>query len=203
MSKSCAVVTGGARNIGQAIALRLQQDGYRVFVLDIESPEAESLQADAHQVDLSDINATRRILQSIADAHAVTCLVNNVGIVRPALLDDTRVEDFDPLMHLNVRSALVCTQSLLPSMRRHGQGRIVMNASRVVLGSSRRGSRLPRPLTPPGIRFRTTAVHEERLSPLDRIEYRDQALLLEPFPWQGLIHVRGTGIPPGTSPIPR
>ena len=32
--------------------------------------------------------------------------------------------------------------------------------------SSRRGSRLPRPLTPPGIRFRTTAVHEERLSPL-------------------------------------
>lgn len=138
MSKPCAVVTGGARNIGQAIALRLQQDGYRVFVLDIESPEAESLKADAHQVDLSDVNATRQILQSIADAHVVTCLVNNVGIVRPALLDDTRVEDFDPLMHLNVRSALVCTQSLLPSMRRHGQGRIVMNASRVVLGKEAR-----------------------------------------------------------------
>jgi len=41
----CAVVTGGARNIGQAIALRLQKDGYRVVVVDIVEPEAQSLQA--------------------------------------------------------------------------------------------------------------------------------------------------------------
>lgn len=138
MSDPCAVITGGARNIGQAIALRLQQDGYRTFVLDIETPEAESLKADARRVDLSDLDATRQLLEEIADAHPVTCLVNNVGVVRPALLDDTRVEDFDPLMHLNVRSALVCTQALLPTMRRHGQGRIVMNASRVVLGKEAR-----------------------------------------------------------------
>ncbi|WKD28067.1 SDR family oxidoreductase [Halomonas sp. KG2] len=138
MSQPFAIVTGGARNIGQAIALRLQQDGYRTIVLDIEAPEAESLKADAHLVDLSDIDATRQVLEKIADAHPVTCLVNNVGIVRPALLDDTRIEDFDSLMHLNVRSALVCTQSLLPYMRQHGQGRIVMNASRVVLGKEAR-----------------------------------------------------------------
>lgn len=138
MSEPFAIVTGGARNIGQAIALRLQQDGYRAAVLDIEAPEAESLKADAHLVDLSDINATRQVLKKIANAHPVTCLVNNVGIVRPALLDDTRIEDFDPLMHLNVRSALVCTQFLLPYMRRHGQGRVVMNASRVVFGKEAR-----------------------------------------------------------------
>lgn len=138
MSQPFAIVTGGARNIGQAIALRLQQDGYRTIVLDIESPEAESLKADAHVVDLQNINDTRQLIEKIADTHPVTCLINNVGIVRPALLDDTRVEDFDSLMHLNVRSALVCTQALLPSMRRHGQGRIVMNASRVVLGKEAR-----------------------------------------------------------------
>ncbi len=138
MPQPFAIVTGGARNIGQALALRLQQDGYRTIVLDIEAPEAESLKADAHLVDLSDIDATRQVLEKIADAHPVTCLVNNVGIVRPALLDDTRIEDFDALMHLNVRSALVCTQSLLPYMRQHGQGRIVMNASRVVLGKEAR-----------------------------------------------------------------
>jgi len=138
MPQPFAIVTGGARNIGQAIALRLQQDGYRTIVLDIDAPEAESLKADAHLVDLSDIDATRQVLKKIADAHPVTCLVNNVGIVRPALLDDTRIEDFDSLMHLNVRSALVCTQSLLPYMRQYGQGRIVMNASRVVLGKEAR-----------------------------------------------------------------
>lgn len=138
MPDPCAIVTGGARNIGQAIALRLQQDGYRTFVLDIETPEAESLQADAHRVDLGDAEATRQVVEEIADAYPVTCLVNNVGVVRPALLDDTRVEDFDPLMHLNVRSALVCTQALLPGMRERGEGRIVMNASRVVLGKEAR-----------------------------------------------------------------
>ncbi|WP_281271461.1 SDR family NAD(P)-dependent oxidoreductase [Billgrantia montanilacus] len=65
-------------------------------------------------------------------------MVNNVGIVAPALLDETRVEDFDRLMHLNVRSALVCTQAPLPGMRERRHGRIVINASRVVLGKEAR-----------------------------------------------------------------
>lgn len=138
MTESCAVVTGGARNIGQAIALRLQRDGYRTFVLDILEPEAESLKADARQVDLGDVQATRAVLAAIVEAHAVDCLVNNVGIVKPALLSDTQVEDFDPLMQLNVRSALVCTQALLPNMRERKHGRIVVNASRVVLGKEAR-----------------------------------------------------------------
>lgn len=138
MYEPCAVVTGGARNIGQAIALRLQRDGYRTIVLDIEKPDAESLRADARCVDLGEVEATREVLDEIAEAYPVDCLVNNVGVVRPALLDETRVEDFDPLMHLNVRSALVCTQALLPCMRQRGHGRIVMNASRVVLGKEAR-----------------------------------------------------------------
>lgn len=138
MPNPCAVVTGGARNIGQAIALRLQHDGYRVLVLDIETPQAASLQADAHVVDLSDIDATQQVLETIANTQPVTCLVNNVGIVRPAMLEEANLEDFDLLMHLNVRSALMCTQALLPAMRAQGHGRIVMNASRVVLGKEAR-----------------------------------------------------------------
>lgn len=134
----CAVVTGGARNIGQAIALRLQQDGYRVIVADIVAPEAGSLQEDACQVDLADANATRRVMEEIAERYAVSRLINNVGIVAPALLEEARLEDFDKLMHLNVRSALVCTQALLPTIKAQGMGRIVMNASRVVLGKEAR-----------------------------------------------------------------
>jgi NAD(P)-dependent dehydrogenase (short-subunit alcohol dehydrogenase family) len=134
----CAVVTGGARNIGQAIALRLQQDGYRVIVVDIVEPEAASLQADAYQVDLADAVATRRVMTEIAERYTVTRLVNNVGIVAPALLEEARLEDFDKLMHLNVRSALVCTQAMLPAMKARGMGRIVMNTSRVVLGKEAR-----------------------------------------------------------------
>ena len=134
----CAVVTGGARNIGQSIALRLQQEGYQVIVVDIVEPEAASLQADAVLVDLADADASRRVMAKIAERHTVTRLINNVGIVAPALLEESRLEDFDTLMHLNVRSALICTQALLPSMKAAGMGRIVINASRVVLGKEAR-----------------------------------------------------------------
>ncbi|MBZ5487533.1 SDR family oxidoreductase [Halomonas aquamarina] len=138
MTTPFAVVTGGARNIGQAIALRLQQDGYRVIVLDIVEPEAPSLKEHAYQVDLSDVAATQQLLLDVTKDLPVACLVNNVGIVAPALLDDTDIDDFDRLMHLNVRAALVCTKALLPKLRESGNGRIVFNASRVVLGKEAR-----------------------------------------------------------------
>lgn len=135
---TCAVVTGGARNIGQAIALRLQQDGFRVIALDVEEPEATSLRADARRVDLSDRAAAEAAFAEISATLPVTVLVNNVGIVRPALLDQVAVEDFDRLMHLNVRTALIGAKALVPVMRTQGGGRIVMNTSRVTLGKEAR-----------------------------------------------------------------
>lgn len=138
MVQHCAVVTGGARNIGAAIAHRLQQDGLRVFVLDIAEPEIGSLRADARAVDLLDADATARTLFDIVAEHTVTRLVNNVGVVAPARFDEVKLEDFDRLMHLNVRTALICARAVVPRMRQAGIGRIVMNASRVVLGKEAR-----------------------------------------------------------------
>lgn len=138
MVQHCAVVTGGARNIGAAIAHRLQQDGLRVFVLDIAEPEIGSLRADARAVDLLDADATARTLFDIVAEHTVTRLVNNVGVVAPARFDEVKLEDFDRLMHLNVRTALICARAVVPRMRQTGTGRIVMNASRVVLGKEAR-----------------------------------------------------------------
>jgi NAD(P)-dependent dehydrogenase (short-subunit alcohol dehydrogenase family) len=134
MSEKFAVVTGGARNIGQAIALRLQRDGLRVIALDIVEPEAESLRADAIRVDLSDRAASEESFSAIAAKHAVKVLINNVGIVAPAPFDEVEMDDFDRLMHLNVRTAVIAAKALVPAMREHGGGRIVMNTSRVTLG---------------------------------------------------------------------
>mgnify|MGYP001443621222 CR=1 FL=1 len=138
MTTPCAVVTGGGRNIGQAISLRLQADGFRVIALDIEEPEAESLRGDARRVDLSDRLAAEKALAEIAATLPVTVLVNNVGIVAPAPFDEVDVDDFDRLMHLNVRTALIAAKALVPAMRRQGGGRIVMNTSRVTLGKTAR-----------------------------------------------------------------
>lgn len=138
MEQVCAVVTGGGRNIGQAIALRLKADGFRVIALDIEEPEDESLRADARRVDLSNRHEAEKVMAEIAATLPVTVLVNNVGIVAPALFDEVNVDDFDRLMHLNVRTGLIAAKALVPAMRKQGGGRIVMNASRVVLGKTAR-----------------------------------------------------------------
>ena len=134
MSERCAVVTGGAQNIGGAIAERLRDDGYRVVVLDVIEPEAESFRADARRVDLSDRAAAEKAFAEIAAKYPVRVLVNNVGIVAPASFDDVDVGDFDRIMHLNARTALLAAKAFVPTMRRLGGGRIVMNTSRVTLG---------------------------------------------------------------------
>lgn len=138
MDRPCAVVTGGARNIGGAISRRLSDDGYRVIVLDMVEPEDEALRDDACIIDLADAAATGGLLEELGRSLPVACLVNNVGIVMPALFDEVKVEDFDRVMHLNTRTALVCAKALVPAMRRQGWGRIVMNTSRVTLGKSAR-----------------------------------------------------------------
>ena len=72
-----------------------------------------------------DAEATRDTLDSITARHEVTRLVNNVGIVRPALAEDTSLEDFRDVINLNVGAALLCVQAVLPAMRRASDGRIV------------------------------------------------------------------------------
>lgn len=134
MPERCAVVTGGAQNIGRAIAERLRDDGYRVVVLDVIEPEIESFRADARRVDLSDRAAAEKAFAEIASDYPVKALINNVGVVAPAPFDAVDVDDFDRIMHLNARTALLAAKALVPTMRRLGGGRIVMNTSRVTLG---------------------------------------------------------------------
>ncbi|MDR7124347.1 SDR family oxidoreductase [Pseudotabrizicola sp. 4114] len=131
-----AVITGGARGIGAAITARLAADGFRTIVLDIARPEGQPDQFV--QVDLSDAEAAVAVAAAIAAAEPVSCLVNNVGLVAPAALEDVALDDFDRLFHINLRTSLICAQAFVPGMKAAGQGRIVMNTSRVTLGKELR-----------------------------------------------------------------
>ncbi|MDO5604213.1 MAG: SDR family oxidoreductase [Paracoccus sp. (in: a-proteobacteria)] len=131
-----AVITGGARGIGAAIAARLHADGFHVTVLDIAKPEEATGQFI--RVDLSDAEATRAACAAIASDGPVGCLVNNVGIVVPAALEDVALTDFDRLFHINLRASLIAAQTFVPGMKAAGHGRIVMNTSRVTLGKELR-----------------------------------------------------------------
>ncbi|MDE0203036.1 MAG: SDR family oxidoreductase, partial [Rhodospirillaceae bacterium] len=90
--------------MGRATAARLRADGCRVVVFDVLEPEDPVDEFVA--VDLADRAATARALEQALTGRTITRLVNNVGAVRPALLEDASLDDFDYLMALNVRSAI-------------------------------------------------------------------------------------------------
>jgi 3-oxoacyl-[acyl-carrier protein] reductase len=132
-----ALVTGGSRNIGGAIAARLTADGFRVIVADQREPEHDHLAAFV-QVDLSNRDEAKEHLRRAVEGLPVTRLVNNAGIVAPALLEDTDLADLDKVLAVNLSAAILSAQAVLPAMKRAGIGRIVNISSRAVLGKERR-----------------------------------------------------------------
>lgn len=131
------VVTGAAGGIGSAILERLAKDGYRCVALDRDLP-ADRGPHQWLQVDLSDPKATAAALEEALAGGAITRLVNNVGMVRPAAIEDVTFADLEAVVSLNLRCAVQCTQALLPGMKASGEGRIVSISSRAALGKELR-----------------------------------------------------------------
>ena len=134
-----ALVTGGSRNIGAAIAKQLTADGLRVIVADRQEPDHDAL-VDFLRVDLTDSReAAERIGRAIAGL-AVTRLVNNAGIVAPASLEETSLDDLDRVMAVNLKAAIQCAQLVMPAMKQARFGRIVNISSRAALGKELRSA---------------------------------------------------------------
>ena len=128
-----ALVTGGSRNIGRAISDRLIVDGYEVVQFDILEPEA-GMEAEFVRVDLADEGATAVALDELQDNHRVTRLVNNVGVVHAATLEEMKLDEFDRIIQINTRSAVQCMQAVLPGMREARFGRVLNLSSRSIIG---------------------------------------------------------------------
>jgi NAD(P)-dependent dehydrogenase (short-subunit alcohol dehydrogenase family) len=128
------LVTGGAAGIGRAIAAESVARGYETVVIDRDASDIGlSIQAD-----LSDIESTARALEEALADGPVTRLVNNVGAVFPATLEEQTLAQVDAAFALNLRCAVQCGQALLPGMRAAGFGRVVNMASRAALGKELR-----------------------------------------------------------------
>ncbi len=132
-----AVVTGGARNIGAAIARRLSHDGFGIVVVDRIAPDHTLVDAFV-QVDLSDVRGIAEALAPVFAGRHITRLINNAGIVMPAPLEATTVDDMERVLAVNVEAAMVCAQAVLPAMKQAGCGRIVNISSRAALGKELR-----------------------------------------------------------------
>ncbi len=138
MTRTALVTGGGGRGIGRAITRRLLDDGYGVVTFDLVPPEPIARGEHFFRVDLADAGATGRALDEACQRHAITALVNNVGTVRPAPLEETSFEDLERVVNLNLRCAIQCAQALLPAMKAAHSGAIVNISSRAALGKELR-----------------------------------------------------------------
>ncbi|MGH8667721.1 MAG: SDR family NAD(P)-dependent oxidoreductase, partial [Burkholderiales bacterium] len=123
---SVAVVTGGSAGIGLAVVEGLLEGGCEVVSLDQQPNPLKARKLEFHQVDLTDVDATRRVAAEISKAHAVTTVIHNAGVIRPAPLPEVKLQDLDALVKLHLSAAILLTQAALPAMQAAGYGRVVL-----------------------------------------------------------------------------
>ena len=144
LSNRVALVTGSARGIGRAVALKLAERGASVVVNDldnvpgvnevVETIEAGGGQSIAVLADISSREGVDQLMEETTSAFGrVDVLVNNAGITRDGLALRMSDKDWDLVLATNLRGAFLCTRAVLRYMVRQRWGRIVNIASVVGL----------------------------------------------------------------------
>lgn len=140
-----AIVTGGARGIGAAVARRLAEDGLSVAVLDLDEAACQSTvdeisaaggKAMAVGADVSDEQAvTEAVARVTAGLGAPTVLVNNAGITRDNLLFKMSTDDWDRVMDVHLKGTFLMTRAVQAHMTEAGHGRVVTMSSTSAQGN--------------------------------------------------------------------
>jgi 3-oxoacyl-[acyl-carrier protein] reductase len=141
-----ALVTGASRGIGKAIALALAERGAKVAVnfqksaraaqAVVASIQASGGQAIAVGADVSVRTAVEAMVAEItAELGAIDLLVNNAGVAIRRGIDEVSEADFDLTLAVNLKSAFLCTQAVVPGMRKSRWGRIVNISSGAARGA--------------------------------------------------------------------
>jgi 3-oxoacyl-[acyl-carrier protein] reductase len=135
-----ALVTGGSRGIGRAVALALAAAGADVAITYRErAGDAARVQAEIEalgrralslQVDVSQRDAIAAMLVAVDRSFGgVDILVNNAGLARPAAVDRVGAAEWDEAIGINLTSAFLITQGVVGGMRARGWGRVIFLSS--------------------------------------------------------------------------
>ena len=135
-----ALITGGSRGIGAAIAKRLAADGAKVAVTYtkgaaaaasvVKEIERDGGKAIAIQADATDADASKAAVEkTVATFGRLDVLVNNAGTAIPKTFEETTLEEMDRVIDINVRGVFLATQAALKHMK--SGGRVIMIGSSV------------------------------------------------------------------------
>lgn len=132
-----ALVTGAARGIGAAIALRLASEGAQLTLLGRDAQRllalADTLPGSGHGIAVADVADEAQVAAAFAEAQAargpVLVLVNNAGQAESAPLHKTSSELWQRMLAVNLTGTFLCSRAALPGMLQAGWGRVINIAS--------------------------------------------------------------------------
>ena len=124
LSGKSALVTGGTRGIGLAIAEKLVTDGAKVLVTGTRPNHSSPEGVDYHQVDFSDMAALQAFAQKVSSLE-IDILVNNAGINKIGPVTQIETADFMQIQQVNVLAPFMLCQAAIPYMKEKGMGRII------------------------------------------------------------------------------
>lgn len=137
MSNKTVIITGASQGIGEAIALKLAQEGYHTILLarneaKLQAVKAQILlqggKASYYKCDITDAHAVAETLQKIQqdEGELPLTLINNAGWGGPFhKADEVSEAEWDTVFNTNVKSAFLFCRTLLPEMKKQGFGRII------------------------------------------------------------------------------
>lgn len=129
-----ALITGGTRGIGLAIAREMAKNGARLALVgknvEEENPDMTGITGKIYSCDVASFEETRKTVKEIIeDFGHVDILVNNAGIVRDRLILAMKEEDFDCVIDVNLKGPFNMTKHLFSHMAKRRQGSIINIAS--------------------------------------------------------------------------
>lgn len=147
LQKKVALITGGSRGIGRAVALAFAREGAQVAILGVSDEqalarvaqeitqigtEALSIRADvAHRTEID-----RAVQQVLTHWDRIDILVNNAGIIQPARLEEISEAQWQQTVAVHLTGTFHCTQAVIAPMKKQGSGKII----NVIAPSALRGS---------------------------------------------------------------